>query len=205
MDTPAEFVFSFRSPYAWIAAQCVLPGLPAGTPVRWLPFFPLPEFENFPPPLPAKLRYLVRDVTRLTKFYGLALKWPSGDDPDWAIPHCAWLHAEAQGRGVPFALALYAARFSRGEDVADPDVLGRAAEVADLDPDPLRAAARDEAGHAALTERIRGDFEQRDIFGVPLFIAPRGSRFWGHDRIDWAIRAWLISQGKALAGRERPS
>jgi 2-hydroxychromene-2-carboxylate isomerase len=193
VHAPAEFVFSFRSPYAWIAAQCVLPKLPASVRVRWLPFFPLPGFDNFRAPLPGKTRYLVRDVTRLTKFYDLALKWPSGDDPDWAIPHCAWLHAQAQGRGVPFALALYAARFSRGEDVAHPDVLGRVAEAAGLDPTPLLAAAHDEAGQAALTERIRGDFEQRDIFGVPLFIAPRGSRFWGHDRIDWAIRAGLIS------------
>jgi 2-hydroxychromene-2-carboxylate isomerase len=188
---PSEFVFSFRSPYAWIAAQCVLPKLPAME-IRWLPFFPLPEFENFPPPLRSKQRYLVRDVIRLTKFHGLTLEWPSAEDPDWAIPHCAWLHAEAHGRGVPFALEVFAARFSRGEDVASIPVLERAAEATGLDPGALTTAAMDGANRTALADRIRSDFEERDIFGVPTLILARGTRFWGHDRIDWAIREGLI-------------
>ena len=54
------------------------------------------------------------------------------------------------------------------------------------------AAAVDGAAQAALTDGIRKNFEERDIFGVPTLILPRGSRFWGHDRIEWALREGLI-------------
>lgn len=188
----SEFVFSFRSPYSWLAAQCVLPKFPAEMEVRWLPFYPLPSFTNFRLPIESKFRYLIRDVTRLTKHYGLSLQWPSADDLEWAIPHSAFLHADAEGCGTPFALEVYAARFSRGENISDAKVLARAAEATDLDPDAIVAAAMDGAAQAALTDGIRKNFEERDIFGVPTLILPRGSRFWGHDRIEWALREGLI-------------
>ena len=66
-EKPIGFVFSFRSPYARIAAACVLPRLPRGSMLRWRPFFPLPTFPNFPPVIEAKFKYLIRDVTRLSK------------------------------------------------------------------------------------------------------------------------------------------
>lgn len=34
--------------------------------------------------------------------------------------------------------------------------------------------------------------EERDIFGVPMFILPTGEYFWGHDRMEWAIRYGFV-------------
>ena len=83
MADRVEFVFSFRSPYAWMAAHCVLPKLPPDMDIHWLPFYPLPSFPNFSSaPIESKFKYLIRDVTRLTKHYGLTLKFPAaGTDP----------------------------------------------------------------------------------------------------------------------------
>lgn len=188
MFETAQFVFSFRSPYAWIAARWVLPRLPADLGLRWRPFFPLPSFANFRPPLEAKTKYLVRDVLRLVEHYGGEVRFPSAADPNWAIPHSAYLEAEERGRASEFALAVFEARFGRGEDVAEDAVLARAAEEADLDPAAIVAAGLSQEKQEALVAQVQRDFDEDGIFGVPTLILPRGTRYWGHDRIDWAIR-----------------
>jgi 2-hydroxychromene-2-carboxylate isomerase len=38
-----------------------------------------------------------------------------------------------------------------------------------------------------LRARIRQNYEERGIFGVPMFVLPDGARFWGHDRMEWAL------------------
>ncbi len=192
MFDTTQFVFSFRSPYAWIAARWVLPKLPADFEMQWRPFFPLPSFENFPPPLEAKTRYLVRDVMRLVDHYGGELRFPRADDPNWAIPHCAFLEAEERGSGRAFALAVFEARFGRGEDVADESVLEKAAEAVRLDPRAILDAGLCAENQEALVAQIEGDYHEDGIFGVPTLILPRGTRYWGHDRIDWAIREGRI-------------
>lgn len=188
MDEPVDFVFSFRSPYAWIAARWVLPQLPSTMAVRWRPFFPLPTFQNFPPLMPAKLTYLIKDVTRLVAHYGGELRWPGAEDPNWAIPHCAFLEADAQGRGSAFGLGIYEARFGKGEAVANLDVIASVAASVGLDAGAVVAAAQDKAGHRALVAEVQRHYDERGIFGVPTLILPRGTRYWGHDRIEWAIR-----------------
>lgn len=197
MAPPLDFVFSFRSPYAWLAARCVLPQLPEGTPLRWRPFFPLPTFTNFPPLLPSKVKYLVRDVVRLARHYGVGeLKFPGVDDPDWAIPHAAFLEADARGSGPDFALRVYEARWQRGENVADDAVLRRAAEEARLDPAPILAAGADAARRDALRAAVQRAFDEEDLFGVPTLVLPGGEKFWGHDRIEQAIReGWIPNAG----------
>jgi 2-hydroxychromene-2-carboxylate isomerase len=42
---------------------------------------------------------------------------------------------------------------------------------------------------------IRGGraFDEEGIFGVPTIVLVKGTRFWRHDRIEWAIDKDLIS------------
>jgi 2-hydroxychromene-2-carboxylate isomerase len=172
----------------------VIPKLPSNLPLRWVPFFPLPSFENFEkPPIEAKFKYLIRDVVRLADHYGAELNFPPRDDPDWAIPHAAFVEANCEGKGPAFALAVFEARWSRGEDVADLAVLARAARAADLDPDSVVAAAVDEERQRALRAEVQRRFDDDGIFGVPTLVMPRGTRYWGHDRIEWAIEKGLVN------------
>jgi 2-hydroxychromene-2-carboxylate isomerase len=193
MFDATQFVFSFRSPYAWIAARWVLPKLPASLEVEWRPFFPLPSFDNFPPILEAKTKYLVRDVLRLVKHYGGEVQFPLYGDPNWAIPHCAFLAAKEQGRGREFALATFEARWGRGENPTEPAVLEKLAQEVGIDPALILDTALSEASQQALTQQVQRDYDEQDIFGVPTLILPRGTRFWGHDRIEWALREGLIT------------
>ncbi len=191
-ERPYEFVFSFRSPYAWIAAEAVIPKLSPGLDLRWRPFFPLPAFTNFPPLIPGKTRYLVHDVIRLTKFYDLKLEFPSVDDLDWAIPHAAFERADELGRGPDFARALFAARWSRGESVFESGVIASAARSIETDENEILRAALDPGRREALRARVQFDYDERGVFGVPTLIAPDKQRYWGHETIEWALREGFL-------------
>ena len=192
MEGPLEFVFSFRSPYAWIAARHVLPLLHAETQVCWTPFFPLPSFPNFGSVIRAKALHNLEDILRLAEAYGLAIGRPPVDEPDWSGPHSAFVWADGQGRGREFALALLEERWGQGQRVATPEAIGRAAGAVGLDPAAAVVASEDEKLRGDLVERIQRDYDERDIFGVPMFVLPDGKRFWGHDRMEWAIRYGFI-------------
>lgn len=199
MGQPLEYVFSLRSPYAWLASVCVIEKLPPETEVCWRPFFPLPSFANFGAPVQGKFEYNVRDVMRLAKHYGLPLKWHAPEDPDWRIPHAAFARADEHGVGKPFALAMYSARYLRGEDVSLPEVIATAAEVVGLDAGEIVDASRDATLQERLVSQVQSDYDERGIFGVPTLILPRGTRFWGHDRIDWALREGYLDEAIAAA------
>lgn len=192
MSAPLEFVFSFRSPYARIAACRVLPMLPPGQEVRWVPLFPLPSFKNFGNLVPAKVRYIIEDVIRLCEAYDLELGRPPVGDPDWSIPHAAFVHADGEGRGSEFGLALFEERWARGRDVASEEVLADTAGAVGLDPAEVLAASRDEALRRKLTERIERNYAERGLFGVPMLVTADGRRFWGHERMEWAIGRGLL-------------
>lgn len=181
-----RFYFSFRSPYAWIAAERVdeaLAGLPVD--VERVAIYPDPEdFPNDPVAVPNKSAYIPQDVIRLTRHYGLELGFPSSVDTDWVLPHAAQRAAEGQGCGREVMLELFRGRWSRGQDIGDPTVIDEAVERAGGDPAAVREAAADPALRAE-TERAWTDGMERDrIFGVPSFVY-RDSLYFGQDRLEF--------------------
>ena len=193
MSEPDElrFYFSFRSPYAWLAAESLsetFDGLPVQ--LRLIPIFPTAEnFPNDPSRIPNKIRHLVKDVARLAQERGITVKYPKQTDPaDWALSHAAFLGAQRLERATHFMLEAYRARFVRGSDLGDDAVLADAAVRAGLDAEAILDAAHD----SELREQVRGNFnrgiEQDRIFGVPTFIY-RGDIFWGHDRMRFVRKA----------------
>src|SRR5689334_23204799 len=101
---PIRFYFSFRSPYAWLAAERLeleLAGLDYE--VELIPLFPTAEtFPNDPVRVPNKLRYLMVDTMRLAREYGLTVRFGAAIDNDWAKAHAAFLGAAQQGAGFRF-------------------------------------------------------------------------------------------------------
>ena len=192
MNGPIEFVFSFRSPYAWLASRHVLPMLHLDTELRWTPFFPLPSFPNFGGVIPAKARHNLADILRLAEAYELPIGRPPVDEPDWVGPHTAFVAADRAGKGPAFGQALFDERWVRGERVGDAETIRRAAKTAGLDCDAIAQASGDESLRAETTTRVQRNYDERDVFGVPMFILPDGTRFWGHDRMEWALRHGFV-------------
>ena len=186
MDT-IRFYFSFRSPYSWLAFHRIdraLEGLPVE--VRRIPVYPPEKFDNDPAASPVKFHYLLADVGRIADAYGLPLRWPKATDTNWVLPHAAYLYAEDQGKGAAFARAVFAARFSEGEDVGDPGTLSRVASACGLDGEALLRAAGDPAFERRVAEGIMAGVRE-GLFGVP-FLAYRDQAFWGNDRLEWLVR-----------------
>jgi hypothetical protein len=99
-----RFYFSFRSPYAWLAAERLESELgDLGVPVELLAIYPTPGlFPNDPAAMPEKVAYMVQDIRRLARERGLTVRFPSPTDPDWSLAHAAFLHAQRQGAGQRF-------------------------------------------------------------------------------------------------------
>jgi 2-hydroxychromene-2-carboxylate isomerase len=198
---PPRIYFSFRSPYSWLALirmQRAVPGL--FDRVEMVPYWdPDPITEkalldrgaefHYVQMSKAKHLYLLHDAKRLTAHLGVPMAWPIDIDPWWEVPHLAWLSARRQGKAVEFYAAVTEARWGRGANICDPDVLGPVAAGVGLDPAVLIGATGDpeiREESAACLARAYDD----DIFGIPYFRIGR-HRFWGYDRVDEYLKVLL--------------
>ena len=186
MDHTVRFYFSFRSPYAWLAAERWQAELGELAPrVERIPFYPTREtFPNDPTLLPAKYRYIAQDIGRLAREYGLSVRPPPALDTDWARAHAAFLGVQAAQpeRAEAFMLEMFRARFSRALDVALAEVIAEAAQRADADPRLANEAATSPTLQRQVTDSFVAGQERDGIFGAPSFVYQK-QLFWGHDRL----------------------
>jgi 2-hydroxychromene-2-carboxylate isomerase len=185
-----RFYFNLRSPYSWLAhhdlAAHDVPDL------EWLPYWEPDEHTlrllteagghyHYAEMPRAKNMYILQDIRRLAAARGLSPTWPVDRAPHWEIPHLAYLHAAAHGRGGDYVAHAHRARWERGENICDPHVVAAIGAELGLDPDELagawRAPGRRAAGVAALLSADRDG-----VFGVPFFVHGH-QKFWGVDRL----------------------
>jgi 2-hydroxychromene-2-carboxylate isomerase len=194
-----RFYFSFRSPYAWLAAERVEAELgDLGVPIERIPIFPTPDqFPNDPSVMPNKLAYLVQDIARLAREQGLTVGLPPAGDPDWALSHAAFLGARRDGGEQRFMLEVFRKRFCEGLDLGDDRVIADAARGAGLDPDAILSAAHSEQLRAETSAGWRLGVERDRIFGVPSFVYA-GKLYWGQDRMHF-LRSAVLRKSGAIA------
>jgi 2-hydroxychromene-2-carboxylate isomerase len=193
-----RFYFSFRSPYAWLAAERVESELgDLGVPIERLPIYPTPETS---PGLFAatadRVAYLVQDVRRLARERGLTVRFPPPGDPDWALSHAAFLGAQRHRAQHRFLLAVFRKRFGAGLDLGEDSVIADAAREAGLDPDEILAAAHAKELRAEAAAGWRLAVERDRIFGVPSFVYA-SKLYWGQDRMHFVRRAVVRTSGVA--------
>jgi 2-hydroxychromene-2-carboxylate isomerase len=206
--------FSFRSPFSWL----LIGRLRRQAPLVWSELEAIPYWEpdarmsealagrgasiRYAPMSKAKHLYILQDVKRLSAGLGLTMRWPVDVTPWWEPSHLGWLVARRHGREDAFYDAVVEARWGRGEDISQPDVVADAARAAGLDGAELLAAADGEAIRAQGTECLGRAYED-DVFGVPYLIAG-WQRFWGYDRLDAFLEA-VGASGAAPAGAGVPA
>jgi 2-hydroxychromene-2-carboxylate isomerase len=113
----------------------------------------------------------------------------------------AALHAGDLGEGRRFALACARFAFCGGFDLADPDVIGEAAEAVDLSADDLLAASRDESYDVTLDATARGLVARGVSSGPAIRVGTRW--FEGLDAVPGA-RTFVAAQS-LYGGSLRPS
>lgn len=196
-----QFWHEFASTYSYIAAMRVADAAAAlDVEVEWRPFLLGPIFgaqglTDSPFNIYAdKGRYMWRDMARLCGDYDLAFRKPS------QFPRNALLAARLatvgvrEGWGPAFIRNVYAANFIDDRDISDAAVLAPLVIAAGGDAETaFNAAATDETKTAL--RRATEEAQSKGVFGAPSFITADGELFWGHDRLDQALR-WA-AQNKA--------
>jgi 2-hydroxychromene-2-carboxylate isomerase len=189
---PVRFYFSFRSPYAWLAAERLEAELgDLGVPIELFPIYPTAEFLS--PglmPSPDRLSYIVQDVARLARERGLTVRFPPPADPDWSLSHAAALWARDLDAGRDLMRELFRKRFTEGLDLGRDDAIADAARRSGLDADAVLAAAHSQELRAEASAGWRRAVERDHIFGVPSFLYA-GKLYWGQDRMHF-LRSAVI-------------
>ncbi len=192
--TAVHFWFELASTYSYPAAMRIADrAAAAGVPVAWRPFLLGPIFQaqgwNDSPfnIYPAKGQYMWRDLERICRKEGLALRHPSRfPRPSLLGARVARL-AAAESWGPAFVRAMYHANFVEDRDIGAPEVIGAILTTLGLDASTILARAQT----AEVKAQLRADTDEAialGIFGAPSFVVGR-ELFWGNDRLDDAL-AW---------------
>jgi len=199
------------SPYTWLGLRDLGRVEDAGARVVIVPVLfagLLNAHGNIgPAEVPAKRRYLFRDVMREAARRGLPFAGPPGHpfNPLLALRMCTAV-ADATQRGT-LLVAFTCATWERGADLMDEPTLVRLANEAGLDGAALLAAARAPAVKQALADATARAVDD-GVFGVPTWrVDGDDELFWGADRIDallWRMRGNAIDEEvlRAFLGRE---
>lgn len=192
---PLVFWYEFASTYSYLSAMRIeADAARAGVPVVWRPFLLGPIFRaqgwstspfNI---YPAKGRYMIRDLERLSAERGLDFHMPAIFPANGLNAARLALAAARESRIAAFTRAVYAAEFGAGKDIAEASVLAAACDSVGLDFAALSAVGSTED----VKQELRSHSAQAEalgIFGAPTFQTADGELFWGDDRLDQAL-AW---------------
>lgn len=199
MPEPIRFYFDFSSPYGYIASRKI-DAIAArhGRETLWRPFLLGAAFKitggSAPVAFPMKGDYFVRDFARSARFHGVPYRFPGKFPISSVAPTRAfyWLNEHDPARAKQLAAALYAAYFTEGVDISEPEQTIRVAASTGLAADEVRAGINDQA----IKDLTKSEVEQAiaaGAFGSP-FIVVDGEPFWGADRLD-QIERWLATGG----------
>ncbi len=191
-----RYYFSFASPYAYLAdtridaeveaAGGILEPIPVPSPPRTGP-----EPEGIAQVLlDSKRSYTPEDCGRWAKRLGVPFRVPddsgaTGADPTNAM--AGWYFARERGGERAYRNAVFVAHWGEARSLADHAVLADAAERAGLERDAFLEALRTKRLHDEIPKVVDAALRDR-VFGVPLFVV-NGTRYWGNDRLDFALAA----------------
>jgi 2-hydroxychromene-2-carboxylate isomerase len=208
---PPRLYFSFRSPYSWLAINRLRSEVPGvADMIEFYPYWDPDRQTNaeldqrggvfhYVQMSRPKHLYMLLDTKRLAQQQGQSMAWPVDVDSWWELPHLAWLRARREGLTWEFYDAVIQARWGRGDDICEPDVIRAAAEQAGLEPDLALGAPQDpeirQEGIDCLYQAYLDD-----IFGIP-YVKWGRHRFWGFDRLDAFLELWRPTfEGPTLEG-----
>lgn len=197
---PPRLYFSFRSPYSWLTVRRLRSSVPGMMNV----FDVIPYWDpddrtalgldqvggelHYVQMSRAKHLYILMDTKRLAQAEGVPMAWPVDVDPFWELPHLGWLRAQAAGQGERFYDEVIAARWHRGENICEVDVLADCAGRAGLDPTYITEAHLDDAVRKEGVDCLYQAYLD-DVFAVP-YIKWGTHRFWGLERVETFLHTW---------------
>jgi 2-hydroxychromene-2-carboxylate isomerase len=187
-----EVYFDCSSPWTYLAFENLKRlGRELEVEIAWKPILVGGIFNTVNPsvyaqraePVPAKARYMVKDMADWARFTGLKIKFPPGVFPVnsvKAMRGCIWL--EPQGKLADFATAVFEAYWGEDLDISQDAVLAQVCARAGVDPEAFFAGvARPE-----IKDQLRLNTEAcvaRGGFGSPTIFVGGDDMYFGNDRL----------------------
>jgi 2-hydroxychromene-2-carboxylate isomerase len=191
MPAKVEFFYDYSSPWTYLAFTRVEELCRSrGAELEWRPILVGGIFNTVNPsvyesrerPVPAKARYMAKDLKDWADFYGLTIRFPPSVFPVNSVKALRGaLVALEHGAISRYSQAVFAAYWGGDRDISRDDVLG--AIVGDVGLD--RAEFFDKIQQSSYKDRVRANTDEcmrRGGFGSPtLFVAD--AMFFGNDRL----------------------
>ena len=199
-----EVFFDVSSPWTYLAFHRLLQAPPeVRAQIAWKPILVGGVFNTVNPsvyasrerPVPAKARYMLKDLQDWARLYGLTINMPPTVFPVNSVKvmrACVFL--EPEGRLVDFARAAFEAYWSRDQDISTDAVF--AGICRSISVDPVRLA--NGIAQPDVKARLRAntdDLIARGGFGSPTLFVDGEDMYFGNDRVDLALRTLVEPWG----------
>jgi 2-hydroxychromene-2-carboxylate isomerase len=195
-----EAFFDCSSPWTYLAfANLRQLAAELQVEIRWRPILVGGIFNTVNPsvyaqradPVPAKARYMLKDLADWARHTGLRIKFPPTVFPVNSVKAMRGCIAlEPQGKLVDFAAAAFEAYWSDDLDISQDDVLAQVCARAAVDPAALfEAIARPD-----IKDQLRRNTEEvvaRGGFGSPTIFVGGDDMYFGNDRMPLIREAVL--------------
>jgi 2-hydroxychromene-2-carboxylate isomerase len=187
-----EFFYDYASTYSYLAHRAIEQlAADRGAELVFRPmvlgFVFKASGNSMPAAVPAKAAYMVHDVRRWVRRYGLPFKMPTIFPVNTIRALRAAVAAREDGIFPAYHHAVMHAYWSQDQDIGDADTLASIATAAGVDGQRLLARAEDPAIKAALKANT-DEAIARGVFGAPTFFVG-DDMFWGNDRLEFVADA----------------
>lgn len=185
-----EFFFDCSSPWTWLGFESIQPlAAELNVEIAWRPILVggvfnavnASVYEGRKNPVPAKARYMGKDLQDWARLQGLTINFPPSVFPVNSVKvmrACCWL-----GQGcVPFARAAFRAYWTEDRDISQDEVIAEVAAVAGVDTAALFAAIATDPVKAQLRANT-DELIARGGFGSPTIFVGGEDMFFGNDRM----------------------
>ena len=197
--TRLEFFFDCSSPWTYLAFHRIEAlAAETGAALEWRPFLVGGVFntvnrsvyEQREHPVPAKLRYYVKDLQDWARHYGLRI----GSPPVFPVNSVKAMRgcfvALEEQRLPAYARAVFEAYWGKLEDISQVDVLDRIVRRVGLDP----AVFFTRINEPAYKNKLRANTDEliaRGGFGSPTMFVNGDDMYFGNDRLVLVREALL--------------
>lgn len=195
-----EFFFDCSSPWTWLGFENVQTlADEVCAEIVWRPILVGGVFnavngsvyESRRNPVPAKARYMLKDLQDWARLQRLSITFPPRVFPVNSVKvmrGCCWLGQDC----VAFARAAFQAYWTDDRDISDNAVIAQISAKAGVDADALFAAIGSEAVKAQLRNNT-DELITRGGFGSPTIFVGKQDMFFGNDRMP-LVRAAIEAQ-----------
>lgn len=195
-----EFFFDCSSPWTYLAFHNIRPlAAELEEPISWRPFMVGGVFNTVNPsvyeqratPVPAKARYMGKDMQDWARHAGLKIKFPPSVFPVNSVKVMrACLVLEPTGALPAFATAAFEAYWRDDRDISQDEVVADIARQVGEDPHALLAAIAAPEIKAQLKANT-DELIARGGFGSPTLFVNGDDMYFGNDRLE-LVRAAVL-------------